>query len=524
MEEKSQEKLPLHNFTLDSFQQAHQRMIATSNSSYGNQIRSYWGDWRNSRIYSEQEILRIITGGTITEQQELSRAFFYRDGYYKQILMYYATLLNYVGLLIPNPGPGKTLSTPNVQKRYYLALDYIEKMQLPVFLTNCAVRALVDGCYYGIVANLEKSAFTVIDLPAEFCITRFKDAEGNDVIEFNLDYFLSIKDEGVRNNALAAYPKVIAKAYKEWSNGKRGKWFIVPSEIAVCFPLIDGRPPFLNVISASQKYDEAIIAERERDAEEIRKIIVQKIPHLTDGHLLFEPEEAEEIHKGTVGMLKGNPNISVLTTYGDVDAITSKTSADRTDSTLEIMQNNIYSQGAVSSLLFNADNASGLEASNNSNIAFMMIFANKAANYITNVLNRKFANGNVSFKYSFMPVSYQNYTKFATTAYSQVSSGYSFLMPAIAMGLSQRDLGNLKDLENTVLMLGEKLIPLSTAYTQSASKSDGTSEDGNSGPSKEGQPAATEDDQGGRPTKEASEKADTTEKKDKSIDANGGGS
>ena len=59
--------------------------------------------------------------------------------------------------------------------------------------------------------------------------------------------------------------------------------------------------------------------------EEIRKIIVQKIPHLSDGRLLFEPDEDLEIHTGTVGMLKGNKNVSVMTTYADVDAIASKT-------------------------------------------------------------------------------------------------------------------------------------------------------------------------------------------------------
>jgi hypothetical protein len=50
--------------------------------------------------------------------------------------------------------------------------------------------------------------------------------------------------------------------------------------------------------------------------------------------LIFEPDEAEEIHSAAVGMMKGNKNLSVLTTYGDVDAIVSKTSADNTDSIL----------------------------------------------------------------------------------------------------------------------------------------------------------------------------------------------
>ena len=40
-------------------------------------------------------------------------------------------------------------------------------------------------------------------------------------------------------------------------------------------------------------------------------------------------------------------------------------------------------------------------------------------------------------------------------------------MPALALGLSQRDLGNIKDLENTLLNLGDKLKPLNSAYTQS---------------------------------------------------------
>jgi hypothetical protein len=43
-----------------------------------------------------------------------------------------------------------------------------------------------------------------------------------------------------------------------------------------------------------------------------------------------------------VGMLKGNKNISVMTTYADVDAIASKTQSEGTVSTLDKMEKNIY--------------------------------------------------------------------------------------------------------------------------------------------------------------------------------------
>lgn len=504
MNEKDTDRIVSHNFTLETFTKAQNKMIATNDRTY-NYRQSYWELTRSHKEYTAEEVHDIINSGSFAEQQLLSRNYFNKEGYYKQIIIHYATLLTYAGLLIPNPGQGKSLSTSHVQKKYYAALDYVERMQLPTFLTNCALKALVDGCYYGIVTEVDKNHFTTIDLPVEYCRTRFKDYAGNDVIEFNLSYFDSITDEEALKQALAAYPKEVSKAYREWSKKRRiSQWFILPSEIAICFPLFDGRPPFLSIIPATIKYDEAVDTERERDREEIHKIIVQKIPHLTDGRLLFEPDEAEEIHHGTVGMLKGNKNVSVLTTYGDVDAIASKTTADNAEGTLTKMENNIYAQGATSSQIFNAEGSVGLEAGIRGNIAFMMIFANKAAWYITNMLNRKFGNSNVTFKYTILPISMHNYDKFADASFKLVGSGYSFLMPALAMGLSQRDLGNLKDLENNVLKLGEKLIPPSTSYTQSAK--DGENEE-NKG---EKEAVETNPNVGGRPAKEDGEKTDTT--------------
>jgi hypothetical protein len=96
-----------------------------------------------------------------------------------------------------------------------------------------------------------------------------------------------------------------------------------------------------------------------------------------------------------------------------------------------------------------------------------------------------------------LPITFYNEHKYAEDALKQANSGYSFILPALAMGLSQRELGNIKDLENDVLDLKEKLIPLSTAYTESA-----------------GSP--------GRPTLPAQEKSAKTVANEKSLD--GGGS
>jgi hypothetical protein len=179
------------------------------------------------------------------------------------------------------------------------------------------------------------------------------------------------------------------------------------------------------------------------------------------------------------------------------------------------MEKNVYAQAGVSSEIFTSSGSSSLDASLRNDMAFMMILGNKFAAYITNLLNRKFSNSNVTFKYIILPITYHNYEKFVDASFKLVGSGYSFLMPAVALGLSQKDLGNLKDLENYVLKLGEKLIPPTTSYTQT---SDGTSN--GEGPDEEGstgEPVETDIDEGGRPSKEDGEKADTTLAKEKSL-------
>lgn len=523
VEEKTE---PSRNFDLTSFSRAKDKMIATNEMAY----QGRWNNLRNfvtrTRDYSIEEIEAIISSGSLQEQQRLSRNYFNRDGYYRQIIIHYATLLKYAGLLIPNPTIGKKLSTSHIQKRYYLAQEYIERMNLPVTLVNFGQRALVDGSYYGIKVETDKNTFSVIDLPSGYACSRFKDIYGNDVLEFDLSYFNTITDKTEREDALAAYPKIVSKAYKELDRGKRKtKWLRIPKELGLCFPFFDGRPLFLNVIPATILYDEAVATERMRDAEEIKKIIVQQIPHLTDGRLLFEPDEAYEIHQGTVGMMKDNDNVRVLTSYGNISAIASHTSADKTDNSLTRMEQNIYAQAGVSGQIFASTGSSSLQTSLTNDLALMMYLANKFSNFITNHINDIFANGNINFKYMILPVSHHNMADFVDMNFKLLGSGYSALIPAVAIGMSQRDLVNIKDLENEVLKLGDKLIPLSTSYTQSGSDPKKSEEGKDGEDSKDGkEKTQNPEEDGGRPKLKEEEKSEKTIENEKSLDKTGGGS
>ena len=455
---------------LTSFTNAYKDMIAANDTAYRRASRK-WGTLRwGSKLkdFTEEEVEQIIDSGSIDEQILLSRNYFYKNGFYRRILLHYATLLKYTGLIIPNPSFGKSLTESYIQKKYHNAVDFIDSVGLPGLFERIAIRALRDGCYYGVIQSIDKKSLVVLDLPTLYCASNFKDKQDNDIIEFDVRYFDTITDPEVKKGALSVYPKAITNWYRRYKNGKApSAWVKVPTSIGICMPFLDGRPSFLNIIPAAIKYDKAVDTNQERDLEEIRKIIVQRIPHLTDGGLLFEPDEAAEIHKGAVAMMKNNPNTSVLTTYADVDAIVSKAQNDNTVSSLQASLANIYSESGTSRHLFGTDSNLALEISLNNDLALMMTFAHKLEHFVTNILNANYANSNISFKYTILPITYYNTNKYIDSSFKLATSGYSFLMPALAMGLSQKELGNLKDLENDVLELGDKLIPLSSSFAGS---------------------------------------------------------
>ncbi len=486
---------------IDQFTKATNSMVAANDQAYLGQ----WNIGRNHRVnlksYSREEVEKIIKEGSLDQQLALSRNYFEKDSLYRRIILYYATLLQYSGIVIPNPSYGKSLSTEHIQKKYFQAVDYVELMNLPTMLTQITTKVLTDGCYYGVIKKLDKNSFTIMDLPAPYCITRFKTANGDNLIEFNVTYFNTISDTEARQKALLSYPKEIARAYRRYMNGKlKSKWVFVDSSISLCFQFFENPVPmFLGTIPSTIDYDSAVKTEIERDLEEIRKIIVQKVPHLNDGTLLFEPEEAAVMHQGTVGMVKGNSNVSVLTTYTDVDAIVSKTSSDSVSNNLEKMLSNVYANAGTSVELFASTSNLSLAYSIKNDIALMMILAHKYESFITSILNGLFGNSNIMFKYKILPTSIYTQNEYADELFKFAQQGYSYLLPAVAMGVSQKELKNLKELENDVLEISEVLKPLSRETEEEID---------------------AEEREQGRPEKDPSELNPKTEANQKAIDNN----
>lgn len=102
------------------------KLIAINENSY-NDYYLQWDRTKPIYRYSKEEVQSIINSGSVLAQKTLSRNYYDGNGVYKQVIMHYATLLKYIGILIPYPIFSQSLQDKAIAKRVNNATDYIEK-------------------------------------------------------------------------------------------------------------------------------------------------------------------------------------------------------------------------------------------------------------------------------------------------------------------------------------------------------------------------------------------------------------
>lgn len=450
---------------ITDFKKAFKDMIATSKDAYVKSDAKYQRDRTYS--YDKEDIIRIVNEGNPIERAALSEFFFATNGLYKRIILHYATFLTYSWILVPYPkdkmGKGD-ISEKKTAASYYSAADFCTTFQIDRKCALFAKDILIKGAYYGLIHD-EGDTVVIQDLPFDYCRSRFKNAHDVDIVEFNMAFFDTIRDEALRKEILDTYPKIIFKAYRKYKFHNGPKWIFLPAEMGIYFSYFEERPFFLDLIPLLDDLDDYKDIDKERNMQALKRILVQQVP-LDGMQLVFEPEEAEAMHEGALDMMSNNKDVDVLTTYNKVELL-DMSSDDDEKTEIEDIQNLIYSSAGLSKELFFSTTEAGLAYSVNNDLAMMMILGQRFAHFFTALLNYKFENKKVKFRLLILPISYYNSAEYTSRAKELAAFGYPFLTPILSTGLDQTNLAALKDLENELLELDEVLKPLQSAYTQS---------------------------------------------------------
>ena len=470
-------------------------------------ISRYGGHRSNGvrgRDFTIEEIEEIIRSGELSAIRELSRYYYRTNGRYRNNINFLANLFLYETLVTPIYETGKG-SKAQITKAFYNACTFVEALDVKSTLARITREWLKSGVYYGVLQEYGNKV-VIQDLPAEYCRTRLKDFNNLCILEFDITYFITkFQDDKIREAALLNFPAVIQKGWKDYKAHKlEDPWIMVPASaggIVFCFAE-DATPLLIAAIPELAKMKDAVGREEKRDENELYKLLIQKMPTDSNGHLVFELDEIAEIHAGVAAMLQDLDTVDVLTTLGDatLENLQDSSAANQANSRIEKYSDNAWDALGSSKLFFNADNSSSLAYVIKRLESVMQDYINAYATWIKFLINSRFARTGLSFDFEVLPVTKFNIKDYKDYYLSMAQFGYPRMRLGAAVGIKQRNLVSAIDFENEFLNLDEKMIPLMSSYTQTGEENSGKK---NNSSEKKGSSKSQPKDitnKGGRPT------------------------
>lgn len=448
--------------------------------------------------------------------REISEYFYESSGIYYRLCRYLAFLYRYDWYIMPYRE--KKEDSKKIEKGFSNALMYLDKSQIKRVCGDIALEIMKCGVYYGIALDFgDYCAFQ--KLPPSYCRSRY--SQGVDpIVELNLRFFDAyFPNPQYRAKILKLFPSDLIKAYILYKQGKlkgdlpgeKGYWYALEAGTAIKVTLSDDEfPPLAGVIPSIIDLDQAQDLDRKKTMQQLLKIIIQKLPLDKNSDLVFDVDEAKDIHNNAVAMLKRAVGVDVLTTFADVQVadMRDKNSATTTDD-LEKVERTVYNNSGVSQNLFNA---SGNLAVTNSILvdeANLRDLKLQLENVFNKIVQKKYnRKGHWVFVFNMLETTQFNYKEIAKMYKENVQIGFSKLLPMIALGQSQSMILASIDFENDVLHLADSMIPPMSSATLSAGQQQAMRE--RSGNTNSNDNKSADGGSAGRPEKEDQDKSDKT--------------
>jgi hypothetical protein len=308
---------------------------------------------------------------------------------------------------------------------------------------------------------------------------------------------------------LKLFPKEFLKAYISYKQGTLAKdfqgdengWFLLDPAMTVKFNLSKSDAPlFIFVIPSIIDLDDAKDLDKKKREQELLKILIQKMPIDKNGDLVFDLDEAAELHKNAVEMLAQAIGIDVLTTFADVDVadLSDKSNASTVDK-LESVERAVYNEAGVSQMQFNTDGNIALQKSIANDEATMRDLILQFEQFMQFLLKPFNKNPKrLKYRVNMLPTTVYNYVDLSKLYKEQTQIGFSKLLPQVALGMDQSVIIATALFENGILNLDDLFIPPQMSST--ISKKDSAS----------GNKTGQTQNKVGRPPKDDSEKSTKT--------------
>lgn len=469
-------------------------------------------------------IFKALIDNDLEELRNISNFYYNLNGIYQRVCNYFAFLYRYDWYVVADVIDEAT-KEDKIIKDCRRILNFLDNSYIRKVCGDIALEVIKNGAYYAYIVP-SSEGLVLQQLPIAYCRTRYS-VKNMPVVEFNMKFFDQFRDINYRMRVLNLFPDEFKKGYTLYLQGKllpdvigdnSGSWYLLDPENTVKFNFNNTDVPmFVNAIPALLDLDAAQDLDRRKQMQKLLKIIIQKLPLDKNGDLIFDVDEARDIHNNAVEMLSRAVGVDVLTTFADIDSVdmSDKNTTTTTDDLAKV-ERAVFNSLGISQNLFNTDGNMSLEKSilndessvRNLVLQFSMFFDRVTRSLNTN--SKKYV-----FKFHMLETTQYNYKEMSKMYKEQAQMGYSKMLPQIALGHSQSFIMNSMNFENEVLHLSEKMIPPLMSSTLSSedilggkSKDDKTKTQTKSGTSSV--PKKVDTGPAGRPEKPDDQKSDKT--------------
>ena len=422
--------------------------------------------------FCKADIYKAIADHDLPELRRISNLFYSINGIYERTCNYFAFLYRYDWYVAPEI-LDDTVKEEKILKDFSKTLNYLDSSYIKKICGDISLKVIKEGCYYGYIVP-SNDHLILQDLPVNFCRSRYS-VDNMPVIEFNMKFFDTFRDVNYRMKVLKLFPDEFAKGYMLYKQGKLkseeivlgrdstiGSWYMLDPQYCVKFNLNnDDMPLFVSSIPAIMDLDAAQELDRKKQMQKLLKIIVQKLPMDKNGDLIFDSDEALDIHHNAVEMLRRCIGVDVLTTFTDVDTIDL---ADRNTTTttddLSKVERTVYNSLGISQNLFNTDGNMALQKSVLIDEGMVRPLLLQFEIFFDRIVQSKGTNKKkYNFRLYMLETTQDNYKDLSKLYKEQVQLGYSKMLPEVALGHSQSSILNTAYFENEVMHLSELMIP-----------------------------------------------------------------
>lgn len=494
---------------------------------------------------SKGVVLKALFDNDVQKLREISNYFYKTNGIYQRLCNYVATMYRYDWYVVPEVYKEETKGE-EIVKDLHKVLNFMDNSYISKICGEMALGVVKNGAYYGYLVPTSTGVI-VQELPINYCRARYN--VGNlPAVEFNMRFFdVAFPDTNYRMKVLNLFPEEFKKGYhaykrnllkdeyagtsssiisSEWRRRDESGWWQLDPDKTVKFSFPNGGngaadlPLFINVIPAILDLDAAQDLDRRKQMQKLLKIVVQKLPLDKNGDLIFDVDEARDIHNNAVEMLKRAVGVDVLTTFADIESIDmSDKNTTATQDDLAKVERAVYNASGTSQNMFNTDGNMALEKSVLNDEGMVRALLLQFEVFFDRIAQSKSANRKkYNFRLYMLETTQYNYKELAKMYKEQVQLGYSKMLPQIAMGHSQSSILNTAYFENEVMNLSELMIPpLMSSTLNMQDLKGGSGSTSSSGSQKPSGSSGSSSGSAGRPEKPNDQKSEKTIKNKESM-------